>query len=577
MSPAGVEPIVDPRGRQPRDRLVLAPRLSLEALKKDRILFYNNTKVDFCNYPEILTGIKRHLTALGVTNFVDYRQTVRGKSTAGLRRTAQKLADQGFGAAVVALADMGTSPATAILTIELERAGVPSVLIGAPPGGPLAEQVAFYRASNLCICHIDIFQASPVEDVRSEIDRHIECIMDALTLPADRLSARATIEPAMDALPPSEDGLLEVPVERPIPQTDQVTPGRYMEEVLDLFDHLHLGDGLPVIPPTRDRVSAMMAFCPFDPDEVLIAEAGPSGRDILVQDVVVNAVLAGCKPEYLPILVTAFRAMSDLRYNFLQSVTTSHAGGSLVLVSGPIARELGIHGGQGCLGPGFRANATIGRAVNLTILNVCRAVPGRADLGCLASPAEYAYCFAEDPALSPWPPINEERFDKDTTTVLVLKADPPSDVIDFLSQTAVDLLDTIISSCTNLGKNNAYIPGNLIVLVTPDHARMLRDEGWDKPRLRQYLYDRVHNPRAMVQGRGIVPVRPPGFDDMSPIPATRRPEDIEIVVAGGRGGHSGVITSWGLRSEAIVAPVALPDGQAAKSIQDFCVTSAHCR
>ena len=574
MSQTKLEPIVDPRGKQPRDKLALSPRPGLEELAKGRILFYNNTKLDFCNYIEVFASIKRHMRELGITEFVDYRETVRGKLTAGLRRTAQQLARQGFSAAVVALADMGTSPATAILTIELERAGVPSVLIGAPPGGPLAEQVAFYRAGHLCICNIDIFQASPADEIASQIDQHIDYIIDSLTLSPDKLYARAAIEAKMDALPPSEDERLDVPVERLISQTERVSPGLYMEEVLDLFDSLHIGDGLPVVPPTPDRVSAMMACCPSDPKEVLIPEAGPSGRDILVKDILVNAVLAGCKPEYVPILLTAFRAMSDVKYNFLQSVTTSHAGGNLVLVSGPIAQELNIHGGQGCLGPGFRANATIGRAVNLTILNACRAVPGKADLSCIASPAEYSYCFAEDPTLSPWPLINEERFDTETTTVLVLKADPPSDVIDFLSQTAVDLLDTIISSCTNLGKNNAYIPGNIIVLLTPDHARMLSAKGWDKPRLRQYLYQRVHNPRAMVQNRGIVPVRPPGFDEMSPIPATRGPQDIEIVVAGGRGGHSAVITSWGLRSEAIVAPVALPDGKPAKSIRDFCKNHA---
>jgi hypothetical protein len=313
----------------------------------------------------------------------------------------------------------------------------------------------------------------------------------------------------------------------------------------------------------------MMAYCPFDLEQVLIAEAGPSGRDILVKDVIVNAVLAGCKPEYVPILIAAFRAMADPKYNFLQSVTTSHAGGSLVLVSGPMAQELNIHGGQGCLGPGFRANATIGRAVNLTILNGCRAVPGKADLGCLGSPAEYAYCFAEDPTLSPWPLINEEHFDAKTTTVLVLKAEPPSDVIDFLSQTAVDLLDTFISSCTCLGKNNAYIPGNLLVIMTPDHARMVSGEGWDKPKLRKHFHERVHNPKAMVRDRGIVPVRPLGFDEKSPIPATRSPQDIEIIVAGGRGGHSAVITAWGLHSEAIIEVVRLPNGEAARSIGDF--------
>jgi hypothetical protein len=569
MSEMKIAPIVDPRGQQPRVKLALAPRPTLAELQSGRVLFYDNTKLAFCNYSEAFSAVKRHFRRLGITDLVDRRETVRGKSSADLRDTAVALAAEGFAAAVVALADMGTSPATTVLAIELERAGVPTVLLGAPPGGLLAKQVAFYRAGNLCICMLDVFQASTQADVAGEVDKHIQCITDALTLPAYRLPERARIEPTMDAIPPSEDGLLHIVPDGPPPESDRLPPGLCLEETQALFDSLHLGDGLPVVPPTPERVAAMMAYCPFEPDQVLISEAGPSGRDLLVRDVVVNAVLAGCKPQYVPVLITAFQAMANPKYNFLQSVTTSHAGGSLVLVSGPIAQELGIHGGQGCLGPGFRPNATIGRAANLTILHACRAVPRRADLGCVASPAEYSYCFAEEPARSPWPLINEERFDDKTTTVLVLKADPPNDVIDFLSQSAVDLLDTFIDSCTGLGKNNAYIPGNVIVVMTPDHARMASEEGWDKPRLRRYLHQRVHNHRAMVADRGIVPVRPAGFDGMSPIPATRSPDDFEIVVAGGRGGHSAVITAWGLRSEAIVEPLRLPDGRVARHIEDF--------
>jgi len=132
-------------------------------------------------------------------------------------------------------------------------------------------------------------------------------------------------------------------------------------------------------------------------------------------------------------------------------------------------------------------------------------------------------------------------------------------------------LDTFIDSATSLGKNNAYIPGNLIVLFTPDHARMLSNEGWDKPRLRRYLHKRIHNKKAMVEDRGIVPVRPSSFDEVSPILATRTPNDIEIIVAGGRGGHSALIAPWGLYSEAIVEPVRLPSGDVAKSIAGFAV------
>ena len=560
-----VDFIVDPRGKQERPKFSLAPRHSLEELKKGPILFYDNTKLEFCNYGEIFPTIKEYFRKKGITNFVDIRETVRGKTTRDFRRIARELAQKGFKAAVVALGDVGVTPGSVVLTIELEKVGIPSVLITAPPGAKLAEAVAFYRAGCLCLCSIDIYQASSKEEVRSEMEKKLGCVFDSLTLPPDELVRHHTIKLEMDSTPPTG----ELSVCESVVLDNKVVPGILMEETLDLFDSLHIGDGLPVIPPTKERISRMMTYCPFDPEEVLVAEVGPSGKNITVKDVIVNAVLAGCKPEYLPILITVFRALADPRYNFLQSVTTSHPGGNLVLVSGPIAQEIGLYGGQGCLGPGFRANATIGRAVNLVILNVTRAVPGVADLDCIASPCEYTYCFAEDPSLSPWPTINQERFDKDTTSVYVLKAAPPHDVIDFLSQSAKDLLDTFIDSSTSLGDNNAYISGNLILVLTPDHAKILHQQGWDKPKIRRYLYEKIRNERSKVEGRGIVPVRPSGFEELDLIPVTRSPSDIEIVVAGGRGGHSAVITPWALHSEAIVEPIRLPNGKIARSINEF--------
>ncbi|NOY08230.1 MAG: hypothetical protein GXP33_05270 [Spirochaetes bacterium] len=561
-----LNPMVDPRGIQSRGRISLAHRQNLSELKKGPILFYNNTKLEFCNYTEIFPTIKKYLKSKGIANFIDIRKTVRGKTTEDFRNTAKALVDKRFKAAIVALADMGTTPATVILTIELERAGIPSVLITAPPGNKLAEVVTFYRAGPLCLCPIDIYQASSKNDVVSEVEKQIDCIIDSLTLPPDELTKRHSIKLNIDSVSPSDEIFLYKSV---LLEDNNVEPGLLIEEVMDKFDAEHIGDGLPLIPPTKNRVSAMMSYCPFNPEEVLVNEVGPSGKNITIKDIVVNAVMAGCKPEYLPILITVFRALSNPKYNFLQSVTTSHPGGNLVLVSGPIAQEVGIHGGQGCLGPGFRANATIGRAVNLVIINVTRSVPGISDLDCLASPSEYTYCFSEDPSLSPWPLIHEERFDKETSVVYVLKASPPIDVIDFLSQSARDLLDTFIDSSTNLGSNNAYIPGNLILVLTPDHSKILDKEDWNKQKLRLYFYEKIRQEKSKVEGRGIMPVRPPGFNELDTIPVTRKPDDIEIVVAGGRGGHSAIITPWALRSEAIVEPICLPDGNIAKSIKEF--------
>jgi len=549
--------------------LKLAPRVTKDDLRKGPILFFDNTKLSFGNYAEVFRRIKENLAKEGITNFIDLRETVRGKSTRDLKDFAAMLARMGPVASVVALGDMGTSPATTILTIGLEEQGVPSVYVTAPPGHDLARAVAFYRAGRLCLCPLDIYQGSSVEDIRREVDGQMPRLMGSLTGPVDGIGELSSLGFTLDPTAPAEDGFLDLAGEIHFDERALSEPGAYVEEVTEVFNSMHLGDGLPIVPPTRRRLGRMLEYCPFDPDTVLAHEVGPSGGNITVRDVAVAAVMAGCKPAYMPVLVTAFRAMADPRYNFLQSVTTSHPGGDLILVSGPLARELGIHGGQGCLGPGFPANATIGRAINLTIVNVCRSVPGHADLACISSQAEFAYCFAEDPGLSPWPTINEERFDSDTTTVLALKAEPPHDVIDFLSPTGGDLLDTIIDSCTTLGSNNTYIPGNLIILLTPDHAWLLHRDGWDKERIREHVHARAHHDAKMLKNRGLMPVRPEGFETMDPMPVTRSPRDIEIIVAGGRGGHSAVILPWALHSEAIVEPILTHEGEAAATIEDF--------
>jgi tRNA A37 threonylcarbamoyladenosine biosynthesis protein TsaE len=564
-----LSPLLDPRGLQERPIIQLAPRVSIEELRNGKVLFYDNTKLSFCNYGEVFVRIKERFREIGIANFVDYRETVRGKDTQALENYAAMLAKEKPVAAVVALGDMGTSPATCIVTIALEKLGIPSVYITAPPGGDLVEGVAVYRAGNLCLCKIDIYQASTTEEVRREIDLKWDYIVDSLTAGSEKLKEAAHIDFRMDVVPPAKDGLLPVTGEIEVRDTRLYEPGCYMEEIMDYLDREHIGDGLPVIPPTQARLEAMYAYCPFNPETVLCREVGPTGKDITVRDAAIAAVMAGCKPRAMPVLIAAFKALADPRYNLLQSVTTSHPGGNMVLVSGPIAQEIGISGRQGCLGPGYPTNATIGRAVNLVTLNVCRAVPGICDLDCIASQAEFTYCFAEEPTLAQWKMINEERYDAKTTTVYVLKAEPQHDIIDFLSLNGHDLLDTVTDCCTTLGSNNAYVPGPLVLVLTPDHGMMLRNSGYTKEMIREHIHQRAVHDVPMVRNRGLVPVRPPGFADRHPMPVTRTPKDIEVVVVGGRGGHSGVILPWALHSESIVLPVSLPDGTTARSIEDF--------
>jgi hypothetical protein len=569
MTHQKIEKILDPRGSQDRPMLELAPRKTMEALRKGPVLFYDNTKLGFCNYIEVYKRIKANFAKDGITNIIDFRETVRGKSTEDLKQYAKKLADAKPVAAILALGDVGTSPATAIMTIAMEELGVPSVYITSPPGTDLVRGVVFYRAGQLCVCPIDIYQGTSVEEIDKKVDDVMQVIYDAFTLAGEQLKERAKVDFALDKVKPSADGVLKEAEAIKLDEISGSQPAAGIEEINDLFCELHLSDGLPIIPPTESRLTRMMAFCPFSPDLVIAKEIGPSGKNITVRDIALCAVMAGCKPPYMPILVAAFNAMSDKKYNFLQSVTTSHPGGNLVLVSGPLAREIGIHGGAGCIGPGFHANMTIGRAVNLVLINTCRAVPAHSDLACISSQAELTYCFAEDPSLTPWKTINAERFDDNTTTVYVLKAEPPHDIIDFLSMTGGDLLDGITDSCTTLGSNNSFMPGALIVVVTRDHAWLLARDGWTKDSIRQHIHAYAYHQVPMVRNRGLVPVRPASFANRHPMPVTRSPEDIEIVVAGGRGGHSAVILPWALHSDPIVEQVLLPDGKTPKSINDF--------
>lgn len=559
--------ILDPRGYQKRETIQLATRVSLDELKKGKILFYNNTKLGFCNYYTVFDRIKERLTEAGITNFVEYTETVRGKDAGMLGEYAAMMAEEKPVAAIVAFGDMGTSSSTTVLSIALEKLGIPTVYMTAPPGTGITEGVGLYRAGHLCLCSVDIFQASTVEEIEAEVDKKWDYIIGSLTENGGKLEALAHIDAKMDKIPPSEDGYLPFAL-----KADEAVlrePGAYLEEINEYFNAEHISDGLPIIPPTAERYRKMLEYCPFDEALVLCDPSGPSGKSVTVKDVAIAAIMAGCKPDAMPVLVAAFKALNHKEYNLNQSVTTSHPGGNLVLVSGPIAQQVGISGKQGCQGPGYPANATIGRAVNLVIMNVFRSVPGICDLDCIASQAEFTYCFAEEPSLAQWNMINEDRYDADTTTVYVLKAEPLHDIIDFLSLDGHDLLDTITACCTTLGSNNAYMPGPLIVCLTPDHSIMLKKAGYTKEMIQEHIHQYVYHEVPMVRNRGLVPVRPKEWENRHPLPVTRTPRDVEVVCIGGRGGHSGVILPWALHSEGCVEALRLPDGSIAKTIEEF--------
>jgi hypothetical protein len=558
------ERLLDPRGRLELTRITLAPRPDAAALAQGTVLFYDNEKMDVGQYGLIFRRIQDGLRALGIPCFCERRASIRGKTAADIDAMAREFSRLGASAAVIGLADMGVSPAMVALTVAMERLGLPTVCLTARPGSRLAAAHAHYRAGSLCLVPFDIYPASDEGALIVEVDACIPHLHAMLTTNGAALDALARIDYAVDPASASSDGLLL----REAGDAGRANEANDLDALHARFEAMHIGDGLPVVPPTQARLENMRTYCPFAPDEIILAGIGPSGTPLTVKDAMVAAVMAGCRPQYMPIVITALRAIARPRYGLLQAVTTSFSGGHFVLASGPIAREIGMHGGQGCLGPGFRANATIGRAVNLALLNVCRPVPGHADLACISSPAEYTYCMAEDAAAGPWTPLNEERFDSAATCVMTLKAEPPHAVMDLVSQTGEALLETIVACCTTLGSNNAYVAGTLVLVLNPDHVRLLHDSGYDKARLRREIHARARMRGERVANRGIVAITPKveadGFHYV-----TRSPDDVQIVAAGGEGGHSGVILPWALNSEAVYEAVRLPDGRIAESLERF--------
>ncbi|MGZ5151183.1 MAG: hypothetical protein ACXWI6_14180 [Burkholderiales bacterium] len=564
MDAGDSERLLDPRGRLDLARITLAPRPNAAALAAGTLLFYDNEKMDVGHYGLIYTRIKEGLRAQGISRFCERRKSIRGKTSADIAAMAREFSEVGARAAVIALADMGVSPAMVGLAVEMERLGLPTVCLTARPGSRLAAAHAHYRAGSLCLVPFDIYPASDQETLSREIDACIPRLIAMLTTNGGALDELARVDYVVDPDSAENDGFIS----RKTSRASTISESTEFDAVYSQFERMHIGDGLPVVPPTQARYENMLAYCAFDSDEIILKGIGPSGTPLTVRDALIAAVMAGCRPQYMPIVLTALRAISRPQYGLLQAVTTSFSGGHFVLASGPIAHEIGMHGGQGCLGPGFRANATIGRAVNLALLNVCRAVPGHADLACISSPAEYTYCMAEDAALGPWTPVNEERFDRATPCVMTLKAEPPHAVMDLVSTTASALMETIVDCCTTLGSNNAYVAGCLVLVLNPDHVRLLHAGGYDKDRLRREIHQRARISGERVASRGIVGITPTinadGFHYV-----TRSPADVEIVAAGGEGGHSGVILPWALHSEAVYEPVRLPGGGIAESLEQF--------
>lgn len=316
-----------------------------------------------------------------------------------------------------------------------------------------------------------------------------------------------------------------------------------------LFDLLS-ADGLPVVPPTPARVEAMLERAEGDPDEVLFT-LEPRRGVVTRRVVAVNAVLAGCTPATFPVVLTALRALAEPEVNLRGVNATTHPVAPLVLVHGEVVKEAGFNAGVGAFGPGNRANATVGRAVRLAMLNVAGALPGSGDAATHGQPAKYTFCAAENLDESPWESYPRSRGVDAPSAVTVHCGEGPHNVHDAEKDGDPALiLDKIASAMTSLGQNNAPISqAEYFVVLGPEHAQSLARGAMTRRDVASYLFDRARMP-AHVFRRHFEELAWTQWMKTAPddhlLPMTAEPDNIRVVVAGGPGKHSLVLPSWGM-------------------------------
>jgi len=357
--------------------------------------------------------------------------------------------------------------------------------------------------------------------------------------------------------------------------------GIAVDDDYDAINQLYLErgwtDGLPIVPPTAARIAAMLTYCD-QPDNAVLAEVAPRYGVATPLRIAANAVMAGCRPEYFPVIVLALQCMTEDRFNSYGLQTTTHPGAPLIIVNGPIAREIGLNGGHNVFGPGTHANATIGRAISLCLRNIGGAIPGSTDMATFGTPAKYTYCVAENEAESPWPPLHVELgFAAGTSTVTVAAAEAPHNVNDHQSLTGEGVLKMIAGTLSTTGSNDIYYTktSQPIVAFGPEHAALVAASGFSKADVKRFLFEHAHMPMNRFSDEHIehrlrrnFPERYANAADDAPVPMFQAPELMMLLVLGGAGKHSMVIPSFGITNH-VTRALTLPDGKPARSIEDF--------
>ena len=315
-------------------------------------------------------------------------------------------------------------------------------------------------------------------------------------------------------------------------------------------------DGLPVVPPTDYKVREMLEYVSMTGEEELLS-LEMRRRVLTSENAAANAVMAGCLPEYFPVLISTLQALEEER-NFVHMASASTSSPAiLMVVNGPVREQIGLNSKDGLFGPGFRANACLGRSIRLCFMNGFDARPGILDRGTLGNPSKYTLCIAENEEDSPWEPLHVSRgFQPEDSCVTVAVAYNPITVNNAYGHTGESILsslvDTLKSACLAW-----RFPAQWVVVIGPEHAITLQEDGWTRKDMQDYLMEHANRPLAELIRLGVAQGPEKPGDDQLVRRCSRSPEDILFVMGGGTGGRNSAIidtTGYRIRTQKVGIP-----------------------
>lgn len=323
-----------------------------------------------------------------------------------------------------------------------------------------------------------------------------------------------------------------------------------LDAINRLYRERNWSDGLPIVPPTAERVARMLAHTTRERHEV-VAKVAPGYGSATVERIAINCVMAGCDPEYLPVLIAATEAVADPEFNLQGIQATTNPVAVWLVLNGPIVKRLGVNAGFNCLGQGTWSNATIGRAMRLVLQNIGGALPGEMDRATQGQPGKYTLCCGENEDASPWDPLHVERgytWDRSTVTVVGVEGTMNMNTH---SKEAHELARVMAETMVHPPSNEYVHGGEPWLVIGPEHAEIFKRGGMSKADVKRALWERSKMPAKALAAKELERARASRTTDLGELtPETMlsispTAEDVMLIVAGGAGTHSVYVPCFG--------------------------------